>query len=420
MSGVDVLVVGAGAAGVAASLVLRRVGLKVVTLEAKDRIGGRCVTDRIGPGLPWDRGAHWLHDAERNPLRAYADRIGARYSRRPRKVLHHRHDGFAEPAWTAEVQAYAERAFRAVDDAGRRGEDRPASEVVPDHPRFKAMFWSLFAAFNGVEPDRMSTLDHARSRDGANWPVMDGYGQLLADLASGLPVCRSTPVRRIDHRGRTLRIQVPNGTLDARAVLVTVSTTALLGGALTFDPPLPPGHLEALDALPLGGANKVALVFTRNVFGRDDHHFLAFEHGTLEAARFDVRPAGRDLAIAYFGGRFAAEIEAAGERTMRSFALEKLTSAYGSGVGRHLRDAMATAWCGDPDIRGGYSCARPGCADARRTLSVPVGRIHFAGEAASIGAYGTVHGAWQSGERAAARIMQELGVEARMTPFDQD
>lgn len=413
MGEVDVAVVGAGAAGLAASRMLRRAGLSVVTLEAKSRIGGRCFTDRASLGLPWDRGAHWLHDAEHNPLRAHADRLGVGYSRMPRKVLHHRDGGFADPAWTAEVQTYLERAFQAVNEAGGRGEDRPASEVVPEHSRFRAMFWSLFAAFNGVEPERMSTLDHARSADGANWPVLDGYGTLLARLADDLPVWLDAPARRIDLRHPQVRIDTGRGTLSARAAIVTVSTAVLAEGVLNFEPPLPASHLEALAALPLGEANKVAIAFEQNVFGREEHHFLGFEHTGLEAVRFDVRPAGRNVAIGYFGGRFAREIEAAGAAAMTEFALERLKTAYGRGIVRHLRRAAATGWCADPHVLGGYSCARPGRAEARRVLAWPVGPLHFAGEAASIEAYGTVHGAWTSGEAAAARIMSDLASQSR-------
>ncbi|HEX6142512.1 MAG TPA: NAD(P)/FAD-dependent oxidoreductase [Geminicoccaceae bacterium] len=414
MTGVaDVVVIGAGAAGIAAGRALRAAGLDVVVLEARDRIGGRCHTDTTSLGVPWDRGAHWLHDAERNPMRAHAERLGVRYSRGPRRFLVRRSQGFAEPDWVEQLEAWIDRAFAAVAAAGERGEDRPASEVVPAHPRFRphfrAMFDSRFAAFNGVEPERMSTLDYARSIDGANWPVLDGYGALLAALATELPVELRTPVEAVRFGGRSVGIETARGTLEAAAAVITVPTAVLAAADIAFDPALPAAHRDAFDALPLGEANKVAFAFERNVFGREDHHFLAFEHDTLAATRFDVRPAGRNLAIAYFGGRFAREIEAAGEAAMREFALSRLRSAYGADLVREVRSVACTGWCGDVHARGGYSCARPGRADARRTLSEPVAeRLVFAGEAASITAYGTVHGAWQSGEAAAGRVVGML------------
>ena len=400
-----VVVVGAGAAGIAAGRALRAAGLDVVVLEARDRIGGRCHTDTTSLGAPWDRGAHWLHDAERNPMRAHAERLGVRYSRAPRRLLVRRSQRFAEPGWVEELEAWMDQAFAAVAAAGERGEDRPASEVVPEHPSFRAMFDSRFAAFNGVEPERMSTLDYARSIDGANWPVLDGYGALLARLAAELPVELRTPVEAVRFGGRGVGIETARGTLEAAAAVITLPTAVLAAGGIAFDPALPAAHRDAFDALPLGEANKVAFAFERNVFGREEHHFLAFEHDTHATTRFDVRPAGRNLAIAYFGGRFAREIEAAGEAAMQEFALTRLRSAYGADLVREVRSVACTGWCGDVYARGGYSCARPGRADARGTLSEPVAdRLVFAGEAASITAYGTVHGAWQSGEAAAGRV----------------
>lgn len=408
---IDVVVVGAGAAGLAASRMLRSAGLTVLTVEAKDRIGGRAHTDHTTFGIPWDRGAHWLHDAEHNPLRAFADDLGIAYDRGPRTFVIHGPAGFVGHERKEEIQRYRERSSALIAEAGARGEDRAAAEVVPPHETFRAMFDSGFAAFNGVEPERMSTLDYARSIDGGNWPVVDGYGALLSRVARDVPVRTGTRALAIGLRPQRVEVTTSAGTIQASHVLLTVSTDVLASGAIAFDPDLPKTLREAARALPLGEANKIAVAFGRNVFGRDDHHFLAFENRTLETIRFDVCPAGRNLALGYVGGSFAREIEAAGADAMTAFALDHLVRAYGSDLRRHLVGTACTGWCGDPDVRGGYSCARPGHAAARFVLHEPVyGRIHLAGEAASIGGYGTVHGAWQSGEATAPRIVAAMSL----------
>ena len=114
--------------------------------------------------------------------------------------------------------------------------------------------------------------------------------------------------------------------------------------------------------------------------------------------------------MGYLGGQFARELERAGEPAMAAFALDRLADAYGHDIRRSVRAVATTGWCGDPHIRGGYSCARPGRAAARQVLNEELGgrRLLFAGEACSIPAYGTVHGAWQSGEAAADRIVKLL------------
>ena len=409
-SEVELIVVGAGAAGLAATRWAQVAGLEVRLLEAGERAGGRACTDTGTLGVLWDRGAHWLHNAADNPLRRFADDLGVRYDRGPRDLrLWRPGSGFAETAFLDAFFAFEDAALAAVLAAGRQGLDVPCAQVMPADPTFRTMLDSWFAAFNGVEPERMSTLDYARSVEGANWGVIDGYGALLLQAAGDLPVELRTPVRRIGWDGPRIRVETARGTLEAAAVIVTVSTGVLAGQGLLFDPPLPERHQAAIAGLPLGQANKVAVAFKANPLDTDAHHFLAFEHPTPETVRFDVRPAGRDLALGYLGGRFAGEIEAAGDAAMAAFALDQLAAAYGGDIRNHVKGIATTGWSTDPLFRGGYSCALPGEAGARHVLGEPIGeRLFFAGEACSIDAYGTVHGAWQSGEAAAARVLHRL------------
>lgn len=412
-SEVDLIVVGAGAAGLAAARTARAGGLAVRVLEAGARPGGRAVTDTETLGVLWDRGAHWLHNALANPLRRCADELGMAYDQGPRDLrLFRPGHGFASTEFQDAFFAFEEAALAAVVAAGRQGLDVPCADVLPVHPNFRTMLDSWFAAFNGVEPERMSTLDYARSVEGANWGVVDGYGTLLLRAAGDQAVDLQTPVRRIGWSGPRVRVETARGTLEAAAAIVTVSTGVLATSGLMFDPPLPERHQTAIAAVPLGQANKVAVAFKRNVLGTDAHHFLAFEHPTLETIRFDMRPAGRDLALGYFGGRFAGEIEAAGDAAMAAFALDQLAAAYGGDIRNQVKGIATTGWCGDPRFRGGYSCARPGQAAARQVLSESLaGRVFFAGEACSIEAYGTVHGAWASGEAVAGGVLRDLWPE---------
>jgi monoamine oxidase len=407
----DLIVVGAGAAGLAAARTAAAAGLDVVVLETKQRIGGRCVTDRLGPGrLPWERGANWIHGAEHNPFKGYADRHGfvTEVRNQPRRVWS---DGW--PAGLTEaVQAYYEQATEAIEGAGRAGRDVPAGDVVPPHPRFRAMFDSWFASLCGVEPERTSTLDVGRYReDRLHFRVEAGYGTLLAHFGRKVPVRLGTPARRIDWRGSGVTVETPGGGLRARAAIVTVSTNVLAAGGITFEPALPSGLTEAFEAVPVGEANKAALAFERDVFGIETC-FAQYEHATPEATRFEIRPFGRPLAIAHYGGRFAAAIEAEGAEAMVDFTLEKLVTLFGGAVRRHLVASATTAWCGDPHVRGGYSCARPGFGRAREVFAEPLAdRLLFAGEATSLDAYGTVHGARASGEAAADKVVRLLGCD---------
>ncbi len=401
--------IGAGAAGLAAGRRAQELGLSVQILEAKDRIGGRAYSDTASLGVLWDRGAQWLHHAERNPFRHLADALGFRYQRTPaaRRLWS---AGWAAPALEAELEAYQERAFAAVHAAGGCGLDVPAADVVPPHPRFRPLFDGWFAALAGVDPERMSTLDFARyAVSGQNWRLLDGYGALLARFGGGLPFELATPALRIGWDGPQVAVATARGTLHAPAVIVTVSTSVLAGGRPAFDPPLPPERAAALAAVPVGEANKVALALAPDALGLEQPCFLHFEHHPN--IRFELRPSGgRTLAIGYLGGRFAAELEAAGPEAMAAFATERLAAVFGSRLRRQIQATASTAWCGDPDILGGYSCARPGQADLRAKLSEPLAeRLFFAGEACSLEAYGTVHGAALSGQTAVEAVAAGLG-----------
>ncbi len=398
-TGLDLIVIGAGAAGLAAGRRAQQLGLAVLILEAKERIGGRAYTDTASLGVLWDRGAQWLHHAEGNPFARLADALGFRYQRTPaaRRLWT---DGWADPALQAELEAYQEHAFAAVHAAGGRGLDVPAADVLPPHARFRPLFDGWFAALAGVDPERMSTLDFARyAVSGQNWRLLDGYGALLAHYGAGLPVELATPALRIGWGGPQVAVETARGTLSAPAAIVTVSTSVLAGGRPAFDPPLPPERAAALAAVPVGEANKVALALEPGALGLDEPCLLHFEHHP--SIRFELRPSGRTLAIGYLGGRFAAELEAAGPDAMTAFATERLVEVFGGRLRRQILGAASTAWCGDPDILGGYSCARPGLADQRPRLAEPLaGRLFFAGEACSLEAYGTVHGAALSGQAA--------------------
>ena len=94
---------------------------------------------------------------------------------------------------------------------------------------------------------------------------------------------------------------------------------------------------------------------------------------------------------------------------MSDFALSRLVDVFGSGIRSAVTATQASDWCIDPDIGGGYSSARPGGADGRTVLAEPVNeRLFFAGEAHAVDAYGTVHGAYNSGVETARRVLAHL------------
>lgn len=426
----DAIVVGAGAAGLAAGARLHQAGVRVAVLEAAPRIGGRAFTDTESFGVPWDRGCHWLHSASVNPLRALADELGVAYAVRGSRQARATHLGRRwadederEAAWAAIHDAFA-----AIKRAGDAGLDVPASVVADLTPPWGRLARHWIGLMSAAEPEALSTLDFAAYDDtGENYPVEKGYGALIAAVAAhqapDLEVTCGCPVTRIDWSGRAVAVETPRGTAKAQAVIVAVPTSVVAKGALAFAPALPADLVDAFAALPLGAAEKVVFRFDRDLFGpaglgtgqagfEPTTYFdtLDLDDAARRPINFTLNPFGHPMAIGQLAGENAARLVAAGPEAMVDFGRAALVDAFGSDIGQRIIGAATTGWVADPFIGGGYSCALPGKAHLRARLSQVLGeRVFFAGEAVSARAYSTAHGAHQTGLAAADAVLERLG-----------
>jgi monoamine oxidase len=410
MSEYDVLVIGAGAAGLAAARSLVGRGVNTLVLEARDRIGGRAWTESESFGVPIDRGCAWLHAADINPWRAQARRLGFTVVERNPGWESRDGDRWIGAEEGARWDRAIDRAFNAVAAAGAAGRDVPASDVV-EAGDFRALFDAIVTWACGVEIHELSTLDFSRYREtGNDWPVREGYGALVAKYGEGLPVRLGTPVETVRWNGRRLRAETPAGALEARAMIVTVPPSVMLAGGLRFDPPLPAAKLDAIANIRLGGANKVFIATDGDPFGMAEGSHATATSDRRRIASLSFRPLGRDLVGGYLGGDLARELEAAGEPAIIDFIRGELAAIFGAGIRRRLGKAVATGWFGDPWSRGGYSAAKPGRAGARAALAQPIDkRLFFAGEACSTDAFGTCHGAYLTGIAAAEMAFAGIG-----------
>jgi monoamine oxidase len=409
---VDVAIVGAGAAGVAAARRFSGTRARVAVIEASDRIGGRCWTDTTTFGTPFDRGAQWLTAPDVNPLVPVAmksglDMVPASSSQRVRIARRYARTGEMEDYLTATV-----RASRAIVDAGRKQDTFAAQAVPRDLGDWQsAIEFTLGPYSYGKDLADLSATDLARSADRDNGlGCRQGLGALIVRLAEGLPVQLSSPVSKIDWSERNkIEIVTARGRVYARAVIITVSVGVL--GKLAFDPELPKRYFDALDKLRLGSRDRIALDLPGNPLGLQPDE-LVFEKATSDhTAAIVANIHGTTLCTVEIGGKFGADLTAAGEPAMLAFALDWLTSLYGSDLRKAVRKTRATRWNYDPWTLGAASAAAPGGQWARAALAEPVrDRIFFAGEATHETLWGTVGGAWASGERAADAVLKKLGV----------
>jgi monoamine oxidase len=410
---VDVAVVGAGAAGISA---VRRLaddaGLKVLALEARNRVGGRVHT--IAPaGFPLDRGAEWLHSADRNPLSPIAQRLGFSVHRRPpewtSRLSRSGETAEAEADWlaTREEQARARR------KAALELEDRSLASTLEPGGRWNQLLDATSTLGNGAELDRVSVKDYVRYDDtstNVNWRLGEGYGRLFQKLAEGLPIALETPVSHIDHRGRAIRLETARGVVTAARVIVTVPTSIIAAEVIRFDPPLP-DKVAAAAGLPLGVDDKLFIALDAKwtaAFAQDG--FLIGSTRRRETMTYQIRPLNRPAIYCFFGGRFAASMEAQGQAAMFAFAADELANILGSDIRRHISPLAATAWQQDPWSRGSYSYALPGHAGDRAILAAPIDdRLFFAGEATSPNDFSTAHGAFMTGAAAAEAVLASIG-----------
>jgi monoamine oxidase len=405
----DVVVVGAGAAGIAAIRRLAAAPVSAIALEARPRIGGRAQTVLARPDLPIDRGCGWLHSADVNPLAKLAEDAGFAIDRTPPHWTRQAGNQHFSPEDQRDFQR-AMAAFEArIEAQAKTGLDRPGGELFEPGGRWNPLIDAVSSYYNGAEYDRVSVLDYdAYDDDGVNWRVGQGYGAAIASFAPLDRIVTDCPVTQIDHGGPELRLATPRGIVHARAVIVAVPTPILAEGRLAFTPGLP-AMVAAAEVLPLGLADKVVLGLEGaeelpvegHLFGRTDR---------TETGSYHLRPFGRPYIEAFLGGRCAAALEAEGPGAMTAFAVEELAALMGSDFRRRLTPLGETAWKADPWALGAYSHALPGHSGARGVLAAPAeDRIFFAGEAVSRHSYSTAHGAWKSGEQAALAALAVLG-----------
>ncbi|HEX2266379.1 MAG TPA: FAD-dependent oxidoreductase, partial [Solirubrobacterales bacterium] len=329
-SEIDVAVVGAGAAGLAAARLLRRAGRSFVVLEARARIGGRAHTD-TSLGAPFDAGAQYIHWAERNPWKGIADELGVPLQE----------DGWSEPPLVyvdgvklSETERARRRGgFNRIWSALSLGTaaDQSFADVVRDAPPEVVAAAGGVTQFSlGEDPERVSIADYQELWSGDDYLVPDGYGALVARYGADVPVRLETPVTAIRWNGGGAEVETPAGTVRASAAIVTAPVGVLKTGGIRFSPNLP-GHIEdALDGLGMGAYTKIALRLDRARVGplQTTDYFEVLDGG--RATSFEFWPFGRDLVLAILGGDHGRRLCEAGESAAVDFVAERLASMLGS------------------------------------------------------------------------------------------
>lgn len=418
----DVLVLGAGMAGLGAARLLHDAGHRVTVIEARDRIGGRTHTSHLWPDLPVDMGASWIHGTRGNPLTALAKELGLQvtpttYDRSATRD----HQGRA-----VNFDKAARRALRLVEKARARVDDldedvslqtavesTPEWQALSDHDRRIARLaintrieheysgdWAALSAWH---------FDDGKDLPGHEAVVTPGYGAMAAHLAAGLDIRLGDAVIRLAPRRGGVEVVTTHGTHRAAHALVTLPLGVLQSGRIAFAEPLAPARQRAIDRLGVGLLNKCVLRFDR-VFWPPEVDWIDYL-GPRETLWADwtsyLRATGRPLLAGFNAARMADEVEAWDDRTTTASAIEALRAMFGSAVPDPL-GSQISRWRQDPFALGAYSFKAVGTRTRDRKALFGQdwdGRLSFAGEATSRDHPATVHGALMTGRAAAAALI---------------
>jgi len=435
---VDVVVVGAGVAGLVALRDLSQAGLSVVCVEARDRIGGRILTvrDALSP-MPFELGAEFVHG--RSP--EIWDVVQAAGLRAYDCVEHAVHLEHGKVQTRADAWDLVDRILSDMQRAARDGPDRSFSEFIAARrysEQAKALASSYVEGFNAAHPDIIGIASLAGDARAAeridgdrSFRIAEGYDAVPAHFVRQIDSLEhklrlnSVVEKIIWKRGQAkahVRSLLTRGVSELRSprVVITIPLGVLHAdrsshGAIVFEPE-PAATLHAARRLAFGQVLRIVVRFREAFWEKqkglaDVGFLLSSEH--FFPTWWTTLPIHAPILVGWSAASHSDGVAGELRQTIVSRAIESLASITGTSankIGNLLDAAHFHDWSTDPYARGAYSYVPAGAMDARRKLAKPVDdTLYFAGEATNTSGFSaTVHGAIESGKRAAAQVLEAV------------
>jgi monoamine oxidase len=411
----EVIIIGAGAAGLSAAKEPTRQGLRYTLVEASHRIGGRAYSEEIAPNNWFDLGCSYLHQGETNPFVPIAEDLGLVLAKDKGElfaldqVRNYRNGVLLDDEQSALCNQYDQQCTENIIASNAEGDDTAVADLIDLDSPYAAPLMIGMGTANAVDIDQTSAADLVNFSGGSDISIQDGYGNLVKKWGDDVPVSLNTNVTTVIWNSSGVRVETNRGTITGQRVLTTVSTGILAANHIQFKPGLPDWKEAAIAGIPTGTMNKICVHFNRDVFEASDLGVYLTWRDNGEGSEIEANVMGLNTVTVFIGGRFAVWLEKQGQQAGLDFALNQITDVFGHDIRKHIDNSIVTAWATEPLTLGSYSCALPGQAHQRVELARPIdNRLFFAGEATIVGAQATCHGAYLSGIRAAQEIKASL------------
>lgn len=432
----DILILGAGVAGLSGAIELARAGVRVEILEARDRIGGRIFTQRDTTlNHPIELGAEFVH--------GLGPEIWLPAQQHNIKMTEVEGEMWCSLESKLQPCNFFRQADKILDDMNDSGPDESFLDFLarrfPDDDHADAKRWATgyVSGFNAADPAEVSVhwLVHSRYADaqieGDRAFRIDGGYQKLVDIflaelnRLNVPIHLNTVVREINWKSNSVQItteSLAQSHFNAPRALITFPLGVLQSNSIRFSPELPASKHDALEKLAMGKVVRVTLCFRERFWKElrppDEKKTLAdlsflFSRHELFPTWWTEMPDHAPIITGWAPAKSAESLAGMSEGRIVDKALDALSSLLAmqkSEVQSQLTAAYFHDWDSDPFSLGAYSYVKVGGEGCQQTLGAAVAdTLFFAGEATDItGHNGTVHGAIASGIRSSKEILSTL------------
>ena len=403
----DVVVIGSGVSGLSTAKSLKDIGYSVIVLEAASHIGGRCVTDNSIFDIPFDLGGSWLHSADINPLARIAEQKNFKLHKKNwSNTWVHSNGVNLTSKQIREYIQYIEKMWQNINNIDASKKDLSVEKFLPKS-KWKGIAKNQIAQMLAADPELSSALDvfHFTNSKG-DWLVENGLGAFIKHLFNDIGVVTDCPATTIDYSSNGVKVETPEGIINAKYAVLTVSTGVLANEKIKFFPELPIRKKEAINNLPIGLLNKIGFEF--DLSWQEAHQGQTADYliGDRDFCSIEFGFYDSNIAVGFVGGRFAEELEIDGLGSATNFCCDALKAIFGNKIVKFINKTTETAWKSNTNSYGSYSYALPGGFEAREILAETLNdRLFFAGEATMSNSQATVHGAFLSGIKVAEKIL---------------